>query len=459
MLGRLRCIPFLLCPLSLAHAQTAEYPVFEKDKIPAAEYKARRDKVKAALGANGLAVFFTNPVRNRNNDVDYRFRGDSNFLYLTGFEEPDAALVLAPGGFTVNGKKVTEALFTNVSDPMSITWLGYRMGPENAVSLLGIEAAAPNKDFANILFDIKDAQLYRTRIPEGPTDTLATMVTGYTNWSKDKEAKGGLGTLLEEMRAVKSPEELRLIKHAAEASARGHVEVMKSVQPGMWEYDIQAIVEYVFGRWGCESVGYPSIVGSAANSTILHYEEDRRQIEKGDIICMDAAGEYHGYSADVTRSFPASGKFSPEQKAIYEVVLAAQDAGIKECRKGNSFRAPHEAASKTLLEGLKRLGIIQNDSELNRYFMHGTSHTIGLDVHDTRIRTLAPNVVLTVEPGIYIKAGSPCDKKWWNIGIRIEDDILVTDGDPINLSAGAPRTVAEIERTMAKRGIGNISVK
>jgi Xaa-Pro aminopeptidase len=448
---------FLLNASSLL-AQTGGYPVFETDTIPPAAYKQRRERVKAALGPKGVAVFFTNPEQNRNNDVDFPFRADSNFLYLTGFEEPDAALLLVPDGVTVGGKQVTEVLFTNVSDRMSETWLGYRMGPENAVRLLGLEAALPNSQFDDLLGKMKGVQPWKTRLPLASRSTLAAMVQDYREWQSLQEAKPkpDLERLLDRMRVIKSPDEIRLIQRAVDASVDGHIEAMRSLEPGMREYHVEAITEYMFARGGCESVGYPSIVGSGPNSTILHYTANRRLIQAGDILCMDAGGEYHGYSADVTRSFPASGKFSPEQRAIYEIVLAATDAGIAQCVAGKSFQAPHQAASEVLARGLIRLGIIKDQSELGRYFMHGTSHFIGLDVHDSQgSSTLAPNMTLTVEPGIYIKAGSPCDKKWWNIGIRIEDDILVTDGAPVNMSARAPRTIAEIERTMAEKGMRN----
>jgi Xaa-Pro aminopeptidase len=198
-------------------------------------------------------------------------------------------------------------------------------------------------------------------------------------------------------------------------------------------------------------------VGSGPNSCILHYEADRRLMNAGDMVCMDVAGEYHGYSADVTRSFPVNGKFTPEQRTIYELVLAAQDAGIKACVAGAPFGSADQVARKIIGDGLVRLGIISDPKQSGRYFMHGTSHYIGLDVHDAHgDNTLREGAALTVEPGIYIKAGSPCDKKWWNIGVRIEDDILVTSNGPVNMSAGAPRRVEEIEALMKENGIGNL---
>ena len=446
----------------LTFAQTTSYPVFETDKIPISQLKSRREAVKAQLGRGGVAVFFTNPERNRNNDCDFRFRGDSNFLYLTGFEEPDAALILAPDGFMVGRRKVTELLFVNENDPMSVTWLGYRMGSQDAKPLLGLEAVLPNTKFAETLQaleSISNLHFWTASTPPNPSGTVLQMMDTLAKWQGEHkylpQPTGRLGPILAKLRVKKSTEELALLRHAATASAMGHREVLRSVHPGMREYEVMALVEYVFARNGCESVGYNSIVGSGPNSCILHYEEDRRLIQDGDIICMDAAGEYHGYSADVTRSFPANGKYSPAQRAIYELVLAAQDAGIAQCKPGNSFSAPGAAAAKVVADGLIRLGIIKTANELSTYLPHGVSHYIGLDVHDAHgDNTLQPGYVLTVEPGIYIRAGSPCDPKWWNIGVRIEDDILVTELGPENLSAGVPRRVDEIEALMRQSGVG-----
>ena len=462
-------VAFLLGMIGLASAvlaQDASYPVFETDKLPIAQYQAHRQAIKSQLGPGGVAFFFTNPTRNRNNDCDFRFRADSNFLYLTGFEEPDAALILAPDGFVVDGHRVTELLFVNESDPFSITWLGYRMGSKEAKPLLGMEAVLPNTRFADVLRALETTpgiSLWAPSVPPDPSGTVKSMIDSLAAWQTAhknlKTHAGAIGPFLAKLRVKKSPEEIVLLKHAADASAKGHREVLKSVRPGMREYELMALVEYVFARNGCESVGYNSIVGSGPNSCILHYEDDRRLIQDGDMICMDAAGEYHGYSADVTRSFPANGTYSPAQRAIYELVLAAQEAGIAQCKVGSNFNAPGTAAAKVITDGLLKLGIIKNARDMRTYLPHGISHYIGLDVHDAHgDNVLQSGYALTVEPGIYIRAGSPCDPKWWNIGIRIEDDILVTEKGPVNLSAGVPRKIDEIEALMKKTGIGKLPV-
>ena len=261
---------------------------------------------------------------------------------------------------------------------------------------------------------------------------------------------------LAQLRAVKTPEEMRLMRRAVNASVAGHVEMMRSTESGMTENDVQAIGEYVFRRHGSEAVGYGSIVGAGENSTILHYVDNRRTIQDGDLVLVDMGAEYHGYTADVTRTFPANGRFTPEQKAIYDLVLAAQQAGIEACRPGQPFTAPGQAATRVIAQGLRQLGLIRTDEDVRNFFMHGTSHYLGLFVHDVGdYGALAPGMVLTVEPGIYIKPSPNVDPKWWNIGVRIEDDILVTSAAPENLSDAAPRTTEAIEALMRQRGVGN----
>jgi Xaa-Pro aminopeptidase len=442
----------LLLAAGMLRQTASAYPIFETDKLPPSLFAQRRKAIADQVGPDGVAILFTNPTRNRNNDDDFRFRGDSNFLYLTGFEEPEAALVIAPGGIDLNGKKVTEVLFCNESDPMSVTWLGYRMGSAQAPKLTGIEAAQSNRNFANVLSQLHPTKFFATDAPQGATDALTIMVDAEQKWIAAQGLKPTrLESALAKLRVVKAPEEIALMRHAASASAEAHVQAMKRCAPNMREYQLQAVLEYMFLDSGCEAPAYNSIVGSGPNSCILHYEDDRRMMRDGDMVCIDAAGEYHGYAADVTRSFPVNGHFTTAQREIYEIVRKAQEAGIAECRAGKPFGSTHIAAQKVLAQGMKDLGIIKTDGELARYFMHGTSHYVGLDVHDAHgSNTLQPGAILTVEPGLYIRAGSPCDKKYWDIGVRIEDDILVTAGDPIVLSAGAPRTIAEIERLMRK---------
>ncbi|MFD0991916.1 aminopeptidase P family protein [Tenacibaculum geojense] len=265
-----------------------------------------------------------------------------------------------------------------------------------------------------------------------------------------------LPEVLAEMREVKTPEELKLLTKAIRISAVGQIEVMKAMQPEMSETEIQGIHEFVYKKYGAEYEGYPSIVGAGNNGCILHYIENNKTKVGKDLVLMDLGAEYRGYTADVTRTIPANGKFSPEQRAIYELVLEAQDAGIEVCKPGNQFWQPGQETKNIINEGLAALGIISSPSAKHNYFPHGTSHHIGLDVHDPgTYGAFKENMVITVEPGIYIPEGSPCDKKWWGIAVRIEDDILITKNGPVNLSGEAPRTVENIEKMMAKKSILN----
>lgn len=258
-----------------------------------------------------------------------------------------------------------------------------------------------------------------------------------------------LNQIMSGLRETKTEEELVLLKKAVEISAVGQIEVMKAMHPNMSETEIQGVHEYVYKKYGAEYEGYPSIVGGGNNGCILHYIENNKMEVGDDLVLMDLGAEYHGYTADVTRTIPANGKFSPEQKLIYDIVYEAQEAGIAASVVGAPFRAPGEAANQIVTEGLLALGIISDPEEARTYFPHGTSHYLGLDVHDRgTYGAFKPNTVITVEPGIYIPEGSACDQKWWGIAVRIEDDILITEAGPINLSALAPRTTEAIEAMM-----------
>ncbi|RYG33158.1 M24 family metallopeptidase [bacterium] len=422
--------------LTLQSSQQSAYPVYDTDLLPPTEYAVRREKLLAAIPKGSVGILFTNGIHVRNNDVDFDFRAESDFLYATGFTEPNAAVVLSPDGITVDGKTAKAWLFLDPPSGASITWLGYRMGPEGAKRVLGIDAL-PNKRFSEVVQSVAGRPVLGGILPDGANNSLVQMSKALPADAQKKS----LAPQIAELRWIKSPAEIAMLRKAINGSIEGHRLAQKAVKPGIHEYDLEAIAEMGFKRSGCEDMGYPSILGGGENSCILHYNTNRRLLKAGDVVCMDAGGEYHGYTADVTRTFPVSGKFSPEQKTIYDLVLRAQNAGIAECVSGKSFGAPGQAATKIIADGLVKLGLIKTPNEVGRYFMHGTSHSLGLDVHDVMPRdsTLKPGVVLTVEPGIYIREGSPVDKKWWNIGCRIEDDILVTRGAPENLSGALIR--------------------
>ena len=465
---RLATTTLLLGAISLPAAllaQEVEAPVrYDEDYLSADFHRSRRAAVLAQLPGNSLVVLFGAPVRNRNNDMDYEYRQASDFLYLTGSEEPGSALIMAPGGLSVDGERVHEILFVPPRDPAREVWDGRRFGAERAMQRLGVQFALDAARFSEVLVPLLQTgqhRVYHLGFPDGVPErsVLHDQLTALID-NVDPGALAGGGTgdatslrgLLDELRAIKSEEEMTALRRAIDITAEAHREVMKQVKAGWAEYEIEALVEYTFKRNGSEQPGFNSIVGSGENSTILHYITNRRVTEAGDVVVVDIGAEVHGYTADVTRTIPVSGTYSPEQRTIYELVYRAQEAGIQATRAGNPFFASNREASRVLAEGLADLGLISNATDragLRRFFMHGTSHYLGLDVHDVgSYGPLRPGEVVTIEPGIYIPVAQDIDPKWWNIGVRIEDDVLVTDGDPVILSAGAPRQIDEVEALM-----------
>ena len=453
-----RLLVVLLLIASFVSAQDLKYLRYDTDLLSAQFHKNRREEVRKRLPENSAAVIFSAPERNRSNDDDYQYHQSPNFYYLTGNPEPDAMLIITTNEIEVNGKKSNEFLFVQRRNPYKETWTGRRLGIEGAQQLLGFDAVFITGEFKEADIDFKKFSSVLV-LPWEPTGVVHDVLDQDDLWTLIEDFKSKATTLdstqlndiLRGLRENKQPEEIKLLKKAIDISCDAHNEMMRTTKPGMYEYEVQATGEYIFKKEGSEYVGYPSICGGGENSVILHYESNRGKLSSGDLILLDMGAEYHGYSADVTRTLPVNGKFSPEQKAIYNLVLQAQDSGIAQCIAGHSFSAPHQAAVKVITQGLKELGIIKSDDEYRKYFMHGTSHYIGLDVHDAGTYSrLKPGNVITVEPGIYIAEGSDCDKKWWNIGVRIEDDILITEKEPENLSAKAPRIAADVEKKMAE---------
>lgn len=439
------------------------YTVEDPDLPTREEYAARRQRVMALLDEGSALLVRSADVRNRSNDVDYDYRQRNSLLYLSGVTEEGSALLLVPSGIDVNGSsKATEILFVSKRNPAMETWTGITMGPAVAASVSGIATVVPYDQLENLLDRLLPqlSTLYYDGWLHGKDQEplTGTSIDWPAMMGQDLESRypglsvQNVSTILSGLRLVKSKTEMALLRRAIDISVVGHEETIRSARPGMYEYELQAIMEYAFKRQGAEYPGYPSIVGSGPNSCILHYIANRRKTEPGDLVLMDCGAEYHGYSADVTRTIPISGRFTPEQLAIYDLVLAAQNAGIDECRAGNAFFMPGKMAMEVIADGLQKLGITHTSAEARKYFMHGTSHYIGLDVHDVgAMKALGPGMVLTVEPGIYIPVGSDCDPKWWNIGVRIEDDIAVTEGDPINLSGKLARSAEDIERLMGQQ--------
>jgi Xaa-Pro aminopeptidase len=442
----------------------AQDSLYDKDFPIASFHSARRQALRDKMAPNSVAFVFANPVRNRNNDVDFKYAQNPDFFYLSGLIEPDAVLVVFKETQLFDSVSTNELIFVQPRNPGAESWTGKRLGTEGVKSKLGIKNAFDNARFRDFKFDFSSIQkIYHSWFYDDVRDDsydsgdLYSLIYHFRDKTKDAKDKidlYGLYNRMAELRESKTPEEIALLRKAVNITCDAHADMIRSIEPNMKEYQAQALVEFGFTFNGSEYTGYPSIVGAGENSCILHYVSNRKSFQNKDLLVVDAGAEYHGYTADVTRTVPVDGTFSEEQKTIYNIVLEAQNQGIKACKKGNAFRDPHNAAVEVIKAGLKKNGIIKNESEFQKYFFHGTSHYLGLDVHDPgTYQRLKPGQVITVEPGIYIPEGSPCDKKWWNIGVRIEDDILITESEPDVLSGKLPKTVTEIEKLMAEPGI------
>lgn len=438
-------------------------------------HKDRREQLRKKMPNNSVAVFFANAVRNRANDVDYVYHQDPNFYYLTGYKEPHAMVLIFKENQNVQGKTFNEVLFVQERNENAEMWTGTRLGVLGAQDQLGFRVAYNGREFKSYAIDFSkfdkilfynfkndvrdskdDADLYdliKTFKEKVSFDLIQLKNPADDNMHRETKKRIDTPLLkgfMASLREIKTKEELVLLKKAIEISAIGQLEIMKAMHPTMSETEAQGVHEFVYKKYGAEYEGYPSIVGAGNNGCILHYVDNNKTlIGDNNLILMDLGAEYHGYTADVTRTIPANGKFSPEQKLIYDLVFKAQEAGIAAYKIGTKMDKPNAIAKKIINKGLADLGIIASEKTRHSYFPHGTSHHIGLDVHDPgNYKKFEENMVVTMEPGIYIPNGSDCDEKWWGIGVRIEDDILVTKEGPVNLSAMAPRTSSAIEATM-----------
>jgi Xaa-Pro aminopeptidase len=424
----------------------------------------RRREVMQEMGG-GVAILPTAPTRSRNRDVNFPFRPDSDFYYLTQFPEPDAVAVLVPG--RAHGEYL---LFCREKDPEKEIWDGRRAGLEGAREIYGADDAFPIDNIDEILPGLLE-NCDKVFYSMGRDQEFDNRLMGWVNEIRAKARAGvkapgefvDLNHILHEMRLYKRPEEIRLMKRAAKVSTRAHRRAMQACRPGMMEYELEAELLYEFTRAGSLAPAYPPIIGGGRNSCILHYTQNDTELKNGDVVLIDAGAEIGCYAADITRTFPVNGKFSGEQRAVYEVVLAAQLAAIEQAKPGKQWNHPHESAVRVLTEGLVELGVLKGDVDelvreerYKRFFMHRTGHWLGMDVHDVGDykvddvwRLLEAGIVMTVEPGIYIAANTEgVDPRWWNIGVRIEDDVLITrDGNEV-LSRDAPKHIDEIEALM-----------
>ena len=434
--------------------------------IPIKEFAERRRKLMERMAPDSIAILPGAPERVRNRDVLHPFRQDSDFHYLTGFAEPEAVLALIPG--RAHGEAV---LFCRERNPEKELWDGYICGPEGAIERHGLDDAFPISDIDDILPGMIEG---RSRIyyPLGRDPGFDQRVMEWVKTLRSKVRTGAhppgefvaLDHLLHDLRLYKSPAEIRVMARAGKISAEAHCNAMRRARRGGYEYHLEAALIHTFMEHGARDTAYPSIVGSGAIACILHYIENRAPLRDGDLVLIDAGCELECYASDITRTFPVNGRFSPEQKALYEVVLAAQYAAIDAVRPGNHWNHPHEAALRVLTQGLLDLGLLSGslDDALEQeaykpFYMHRTGHWLGLDVHDVgdykvgdAWRQLEPGMVLTVEPGLYIAPNNTdVDAKWRGIGIRIEDDVVVTRDGCRVLTDDAPKTIADIEALMA----------
>lgn len=431
------------------------------------EFARRRRQLMRMAGNDAIVIVAAAPERVRNNDAHYPYRQDSDFHYLTGFAEPDAVLVLVPG------RAASETiLFCRERDHERERWDGPRVGTDGAIATLGMDDAFPIDDIDDILPGLIEGRS-RVYYHFGRDTEFDLKLIGWVNRVRAQVRQGAkpphefvaLSHLLHDLRLYKSRGELGLMRKAAKIAADAHVRAMRAARPGMNEHEVEAELLHTFRSNGAVP-SYEPIVGGGANGCVLHYRANNAPLRDGDLLLIDAGAEYQCYASDITRTFPINGRYSPEQRALYDIVLAAQLAGIDEVRAGRPFDAYHDAAVRTITRGLIKLGLLQGSIERNlrehtyrKFYMHKTGHWLGLDVHDVgdyridgEFRVLEPGMVVTVEPGIYIapdQKGVPA--RFRGIGIRIEDDVVVTAGDPEVISAGAPKDPDMIETLMTRQ--------
>ncbi|PYS50529.1 MAG: Xaa-Pro aminopeptidase [Acidobacteria bacterium] len=425
------------------------------------------DEFIKRMNPESVAIIASARAATRSNDTHYRYRQDSDFYYLTGFDEPEAIAVVSPS------KEQKFTLFVRPRDPEREIWDGRRAGVEGAKAEYGADEAFPITEFEEKVGDyLNGATNLYYRIGNGNADLDETIIhqikrlrTLARKGMRAPEAIIDTGTIIHEMRLFKSPEEIEMMQRAADISAEAHREAMLQARPDMKEYEIEALIEYIFRKSGANAPAYTTIVGGGANATVLHYITNNETLRDGDLLLIDAGAEYQGYAADITRTFPVNGRFTAAQREIYDLVLEAQLACIEMVRPGSRPQDINKRSVEVLTEGMIRLGLLKGDAETlikeekyKQFYMHTIGHFIGLDVHDVgryhikdESRQLEPGMVMTVEPGIYIAADTKeIPEKYLGIGVRIEDDVLVTEDGNRILSSKAPKQVEEIEELMAK---------
>jgi Xaa-Pro aminopeptidase len=481
---RLRC--FSLVILGLLTALPAVAGPLQDD------LKARRARTLERLGPDTLAIFWSAPTRIYSGDVDYEYRQDSNLLYLTGIDQPETILVLMPGNATRR-----EILFISEADPRREHWEGHSLTPDEATAQSGIQTVmtmsqfepfiaamlsrrsmgAGEGEYEKFFSALADSRAKLSFLLEPQFSLSTTPGPARQFAAKIRERFFGFTVhdstpILRDLRQIKTPYEQDIMRKSVAISNDAHKAGMREAAPGKFEYEVEAAIEHVYLRSGAMSWGYPSIVGSGPNATILHYNRSSRRMEAGDLLLVDAAANFQGYTGDITRTYPVSGTFTREQRDIYDIVFAAQEAGIKAAKAGNRFSDIQAACDEVLRAGLVRLGLVlePKGTQFKIWSTHGVSHWIGMEVHDVSVpRPLAPGMTFVIEPGIYIREAAlenlpktpanaafiekvrPMVQKYKNIGVRIEDSFLLTDTGLERLSAAVPRTVEDVEAFMRRK--------
>ncbi len=433
--------------------------------MKACEFQQRRKLLMSQVGKGNIAIIASAVMRTRNRDVDYPFRQDSDFYYLTGFNEADALAVFIPG--REQGEYI---LFCQEFDETKALWQGAHAGLNGATQDFGADDAFPIEDLGDILPGLLENK-HKVFYPMGRDPDLDHHLMEWITHIRSQTRSGinapgelvSLEHTLHEMRLFKSPDEIRLMQQAADVSAKGHIRAMQTCKAGMYEYQIEGEIIHEFINNGLRAVAYPSIVASGKNACVLHYIANKAPLKAGDLLLIDAGAECDHYAADITRTFPVNGKFSTEQKLIYQLVLDAQTAAIAEVHPNNPWNKAHDASVKVLTQGLVDLGLLSGkvtqlieDEAYKIFYMHRIGHWLGMDVHDVgdykiddQWRALEPGMVLTIEPGLYIPQDcTSVEERWRGIGIRIEDDVLVTEQGHQVLTEAVPKTIADIEAIM-----------
>jgi len=430
-----------------------------------ADFVRRRRGLMRLMGRDAIAILPAAPVRHRNSDVEYDYRPDSDFYYLTGFNEPEAVAVLIPG------RAIAEyVLFVRERNPEREIWDGKRAGPSGVVEHYGADDAFPITDIDEILPGLLENR-GRVFYTMGLNQEFDQRLIGWVNTLKAQGRSGlhppqefvTLDHALHDMRLYKSRAEISLMRRAGAIAARAHVRGMQFCRPGRMEYEVMAELLHEFNRNGAD-ISYHPIVGGGPNSCVLHYRDNNARLNDGDLLLVDAGCEYGYYASDITRTYPINGRYTSEQRAVYEVVLEAQLAAIAKVKPGNHWNEPHDAAVRAITQGLVRIGLLRGavsslirSGAYKKFFMHRTGHWLGMDVHDVgdykvgeQWRVFEPGMVLTVEPGVYIAAGTRgVSRRFWNVGVRIEDDVVVTRTGCEVLTDAVPKQPDEIEALMA----------